>query len=130
MNMEELASSAAQAESFLKALGNSRRLMILCELHKGERSVTELQRALGLGQSSMSQHLGRLREDDLVATRRDARTIYYSLASEKVTRTIGLLYELFCAAQCGVESPPAKEVKSKKKAGASGAAGAKGRGTK
>ena len=68
MNLSELAPKAAEAERFLKALGNQHRLMILCELHNGEAGVSELQRALGLSQSSLSQHLARLRRDRLVKT--------------------------------------------------------------
>jgi ArsR family transcriptional regulator, virulence genes transcriptional regulator len=105
MNLVDLAPKAAQAESFLKALANRHRLMILCELHKGETSVSGLQRVLGLSQSSLSQHLARLREDRLVRTRRESQAIFYSLASLEVTRMVALLYELFCAAQCDVTPP-------------------------
>jgi DNA-binding transcriptional ArsR family regulator len=101
MNVADLASKAEQAESFLKALANRHRLMVLCELHKGELSVTALQQSIGLSQSSLSQHLARLREDGLVKTRRSSQTIYYSLANENVSRVIGLLYEMFCAQECG-----------------------------
>lgn len=102
MNLGDLAPKAAQAESFLKALANRHRLMILCELHKGETSVSALQRTLGLSQSSLSQHLARLREDELVKTRRESQAIFYSLASVEVRRMIALLYELFCASECDV----------------------------
>lgn len=100
INPLDLAPKAAEAESFLKALANRHRLMVLCELHKGELSVTKLQEAICLSQSSLSQHLARLREDKLVKTRRESQSIYYSLADEKVSRFIGLLYELFCANEC------------------------------
>jgi ArsR family transcriptional regulator, virulence genes transcriptional regulator len=103
MNLQALAPKAAEAESFLKALANRHRLMILCELHKGELGVSALQRALDLSQSSLSQHLARLREDKLVKTRRESQAIYYSLADANVSRMIGLLYELFCAEECGAE---------------------------
>jgi DNA-binding transcriptional ArsR family regulator len=119
MNLQELTPKAEQAACFLKALANSHRLMILCELHKGETCVSALQRALDLNQSSLSQHLARLREDGLVKTRRESQTIHYSLANENVTRMIALLYELFCAKDCGVEeaaSAPAKPKTSKGKA--------------
>jgi DNA-binding transcriptional ArsR family regulator len=96
----DITPKAAEAESFLKALANRHRLMVLCELHKGEHSVSRLHDAISLSQSSMSQHLARLREDGLVKTRREAQTIFYSLASPDVSRVIGLLYELFCAKQC------------------------------
>ena len=86
----------------LKAVANRNRLVILCELLKGERSVSALQDAIGLSQSALSQHLARLREDKLVATRRESQTIYYSLSSKPITRLIGLLYELYCAPHCDV----------------------------
>jgi ArsR family transcriptional regulator, virulence genes transcriptional regulator len=100
INLAELAPKAAEAEAFLKALANRHRLTVLCELHKGEHSVARLQEAVGLSQSSLSQHLARLREDNLVKTRRESQTIFYSLASAKVSRLIALLYELFCAKEC------------------------------
>lgn len=100
VNLAALVPKAAEAESFLKALANRHRLMVLCELHKGELSVTTLQQRIGLSQSSLSQHLARLREDELVKTRRVSQTIYYSLANANVSRVIGLLYELFCAERC------------------------------
>jgi DNA-binding transcriptional ArsR family regulator len=97
MNLSRLAPKAAEAERFLKVLGNRHRLMILCELNNGEAGVSELQRALGLSQSSLSQHLARLRKDKLVKTRRESQAIYYSLATADVSRVIALLAELFCA---------------------------------
>lgn len=105
MDLQELAPKAAQAESFLKALANRHRLMILCELHKGELSVSAIQQALQLTQSSLSQHLARLREDKLVKTRRESQMIFYSLGNANVSRVIGLLHELYCAQDC----PPAEK---------------------
>ena len=70
--------------------------------------MSALQGAIGLSQSALSQHLARLREDKLVATRRESQTIYYSLSSEPIARLIGLLYELYCAPHCDVEAPPRK----------------------
>ena len=70
MDIEQLAPKAAEAESFLKAMASRHRLMILCELHQGELSVSALQEALGLGQSSLSQHLARLRDHDSIITHR------------------------------------------------------------
>ncbi|HMK89553.1 MAG TPA: metalloregulator ArsR/SmtB family transcription factor [Methylocystis sp.] len=96
LDLKALAPKAAEAERFLKALASGHRLMILCELQNGELSVTSLQQALGLSQSSLSQHLARLRADALVKTRRESQMIYYSLADEKASRTIRLVYELFC----------------------------------
>jgi DNA-binding transcriptional ArsR family regulator len=97
MNIEKLLPNAEKAETFLKALANRHRLMVLCELHEGERSVGALVEAIGLSQSALSQHLAKLREDGLVATRRDAQTIYYSLANDNASRVIAVLYDLFCA---------------------------------
>jgi len=96
MNVQELAPNAAAAARFLRALGNEKRLQILCRLHDGELSVGELQQDLELSQSALSQHLARLRQDDLVLTRREAQTIYYSLADAAVTDIIAVLHERFC----------------------------------
>ncbi len=101
MDLQELGPKAAEAEGFLKALANRHRLMILCELHKGELSVSAIQQALQLSQSSLSQHLARLREDGLVKTRRESQVIFYSLGSANVSRVISLLYELYCTQDCG-----------------------------
>lgn len=97
--LAELIPKTEEAEAFLKALANAHRLMILCELHKGEHCVSALQQAVGLSQSSLSQHLARLRQDALVKTRRDARTIYYSLADDRVAQVIALLHEVFCSTE-------------------------------
>ena len=106
MNLEELQSKAGAAEAMLKAVANRCRLVILCELLKGERSVGALQGAIGLSQSALSQHLARLRKDKLVATRRESQTIYYSLSSKRVTRLIWLLYELYCEPGCDEDKTP------------------------
>jgi DNA-binding transcriptional ArsR family regulator len=105
----QMRTRAAEAEAFLKAVANEHRLMILCELVGGQRSVGELQKAIELSQSALSQHLARLREDELVATRRESQTIYYSLASTQVKRLIELMYELFCAPE---KSGKRRKVKS------------------
>ena len=108
MKLENMQSKAGAAEAMLKAVANRNRLVILCELLKGERSVGALQTAIGLSQSALSQHLARLRADDLVATRRESQTIYYSLSSKPITRLIGLLYQLYCAPGCDDEAPSPK----------------------
>jgi ArsR family transcriptional regulator len=87
---------AEEAIAFLKALANENRLMVLCHLAQGERSVTELENLLGIRQPNLSQQLARLRADGLVATRRDAKSIYYSLASPEAVLMIQRLYRLFC----------------------------------
>jgi DNA-binding transcriptional ArsR family regulator len=101
-----LESQAGAAEALLKAVANRRRLVILCELLDGEKSVSALRGAIGLSQSALSQHLARLRGDKIVATRRASQTIYYSLASDRVTKLIGLLHELYCAPNCSAEPQP------------------------
>ena len=88
---------AGEAGRFMKSLGNAHRLLILCSLAEGEKSVGELERLLEMRQPHLSQHLTRLRVEGLVKTRREARTVYYRLGSEAAERVIGLLYELFCA---------------------------------
>ena len=97
MNLDELQIRAGAAERLLKAMASQPRLMILCELLKGERTVTALQQAVGLSMSAISQHLARLRADELVATRRASQTIHYSIASETAKVVIETLYELFCS---------------------------------
>lgn len=92
-----------RASEFLKALANPSRLMILCLLNQRELSVSELEEQLNLRQPTLSQQLARLREDDLVATRREGKQIFYRLASEEVRRTIALLDELFCSAPATAE---------------------------
>ncbi|HUC60980.1 MAG TPA: metalloregulator ArsR/SmtB family transcription factor [Alphaproteobacteria bacterium] len=96
-----LKENAHRATTLLKALGNERRLLILCYLASGEHSVGELEDLVGLSQSALSQHLARLRRDQLVKTRRNAQTIYYSLASPETRALIEVLYGLYCAPVAG-----------------------------
>lgn len=97
MDLEQLATNAEQAEAFMKILSNKNRLMILCSLLDKERSVTELNQNVPLGQSALSQHLAVLRQHKLVNTRRDAQSIYYSVSDPRVKQIIEKLYEFFCA---------------------------------
>ncbi len=87
---------ADEATVLLKALANKNRLMILCLLSEGELSVGELQAQLPLGQSALSQHLAVLRNDELVQTRRESQTIYYTLADTRSARIIELLHDMYC----------------------------------
>jgi DNA-binding transcriptional ArsR family regulator len=96
MNLMALTEQAYRAEGFLKLLANAHRLMLLCELLGGERSVTALCQSVGLSQSSVSQHLAKLREGGLVSARRAGLTVYYSLARDDVRRVIELLHDLYC----------------------------------
>ena len=97
MNLDNSQLQAGAAEKLLKAMASQPRLMILCELLKGEQNVTALQKSIGLSMSAMSQHLDRLRADELVSTRRESQTIHYSLSSEPARALIGALYELYCS---------------------------------
>lgn len=92
----QMLESAENAAQFLKAISHSGRLLILCHLSTGEKSVTELEMLLQMRQSAVSQQLTRLRREGLVATRRDGKAIIYSLADERSQKMMGLLYELFC----------------------------------
>lgn len=94
--LEELEANAARACGLLKAMANPARLMVLCQIADGEKSVGELERCIGLSQSALSQHLAVLRNKDLVVTRRDAQTLYYSLSSHEASAVMATLYEVFC----------------------------------
>jgi ArsR family transcriptional regulator len=89
--------SAAEAAKLLRALANERRLMILCQLTEGERSVGQLLPAVGLSQSALSQHLAVLREEGVVATRREAQTVWYRIADPAALRVVATLAEIFCS---------------------------------
>ncbi|MEY8842450.1 metalloregulator ArsR/SmtB family transcription factor [Cribrihabitans sp. XS_ASV171] len=91
-----MAASAAEAAAYLKTLAHEGRLMILCHLSAGEKSVGELETLLEVRQAAVSQMLARLRDEGLVATRREGKTIFYSLADSNTEAVIGLLYNLFC----------------------------------
>ena len=92
----DMKQSAAQAAAFLKTMAHEGRLMILCHLGAGEKSVGELESLLEIRQAAVSQMLARLRDEGLVTTRRDGKTIYYSLSDSNTEQMIGLLYSLFC----------------------------------
>ena len=93
---EAMRAAAEDASEFLKSLGNRHRLMILCALVAGEKSVGELAAFLGIRDSTVSQHLALLRRDRIVAARRDGQVIWYRIASEPARRVMGVLYETFC----------------------------------
>jgi DNA-binding transcriptional ArsR family regulator len=93
---DRMADKAKRAADFLKALAHESRLMILCILAEGEKSVSELEHKLDLRQASVSQQLARLRLDGLVTTRRDGKSIYYSLASDEARIIVGAVYDVFC----------------------------------
>ncbi|ARQ01717.1 ArsR/SmtB family transcription factor [Pseudorhodoplanes sinuspersici] len=97
LDIDELLQNARTASEFLKALSHEARLVILCLLTEGEKSVTEIEQLLKLRQPAVSQQLARLRADDLVETRRDGKNIYYSLARPEVKQVIQALHAAFCA---------------------------------
>ena len=96
IDLETLQANAQQASEFLKALSHEVRLLILCFLMDGEKSVSEIERMLRLRQPAVSQQLARLRTDGQVETRRDGKNIYYSLARNEVRDLIAVLHEAFC----------------------------------
>ena len=94
--MMQMRDHAPQAASLMNALGNESRLMILCTLTEGERSVGELNSVVPLSQSALSQQLARLRQQGLVDTRRESQTIHYRLADGPARRIIELLHDIYC----------------------------------
>ncbi|WP_199230052.1 helix-turn-helix transcriptional regulator [Azospirillum sp. TSH58] len=104
----ELEARAAEAESFLRSIASRHRLMILCSLLDGEMPVGDLARRLGLSQSNLSQHLAKLRDEGLVATRRDGTSIHYRIGSDRVRPILLELYRQFCVgARCVAGADPA-----------------------
>ncbi|WP_230383005.1 ArsR/SmtB family transcription factor [Paracoccus shanxieyensis] len=91
-----MANSAGRASGFLKGLANPQRLLVLCCLARGERHVGALVEATGIGQTSMSQHLARLKAEGIVAVRRDHRTLYYRIEHPAVAEIMQVLYRHFC----------------------------------
>jgi DNA-binding transcriptional ArsR family regulator len=96
IDVDAMRSHAGEAERLLKVIGNANRLLVLCLLHEGERSVGALNAELDLSQSALSQHLALLREEGLVSTRREAQTIYYSLSDGPARRIIDTLHGIYC----------------------------------
>ena len=93
-----MAAAAQKASDLMKTLGHKDRLMVLCHLTNGEKSVGELARLLDIPQSPLSQHLARMRKENLVRTRREAQTIYYSIASPEAEQFVRLMHNLYCGA--------------------------------
>ena len=107
MDIDALMEQARKAGDLMKALSHESRLLILCILVEGEKSVSELEDIMNMPQAAVSQQLARLRFDRLVSTRRDGRMVYYSIANEEVAQLVELLYEFFCK--------PAREKTARKK---------------
>ena len=97
LQLSEMQTAAGQACRLMKVLANADRLMILCQLSQGEKNVGELEALLGIGQPTLSQQLGVLREEGLVSTRREGKHIHYTVASPQALAVIGVLYQQFCS---------------------------------
>jgi len=97
MDLATFEAKAGQVADTLKAIGNARRLMLLCKLvEHGELTVSDLARDVGLSQSACSQHLARMREEGLVVFRRESQTLWYRLADPRVETLLATLYQLYC----------------------------------
>jgi len=94
--LDRIVDKAETASAFLKAISHEGRLMILCHLVTGEKSVTELEELLSARQAAVSQQLSRLRLEGLVVPRRDGKTIYYRLADDRPRKMLETVYDLFC----------------------------------
>lgn len=93
----QMVSAAGRASELMKTLSHKDRLMIMCHLVAGEKSVSELAQLLDIPQSPLSQHLARMRQENLVNTRRSAQSIFYSIASHEAERMVEVLHELYCS---------------------------------
>lgn len=94
--IQRMMENACNASNFLKAISHEGRLMILCHLATGEKSVTELEELLSARQAAVSQQLARLRAEGLVAPRRDGKAIYYKLTDQRAVQILELVYDIFC----------------------------------
>jgi DNA-binding transcriptional ArsR family regulator len=94
--LDGMLENAMTASNFLKAISHEGRLMILCYLASGEKSVTDLERLLASRQAAVSQQLSRLRLEGLVQARREGKIIYYTLADKRATRILDVVYDIFC----------------------------------
>ncbi len=97
MALEEMENNVGRASALLQAMSNPKRLLVLCLLAEGERSVGALAERVGLSQSALSQHLARLREDGFVTTRREAQTVYYGVEGGEVITVLEALHGLYCS---------------------------------
>lgn len=100
-HLDAMSDQAKAATAMLKALSHEGRLMILCYLAHGEKSVTELEEILSLRQPAVSQQLARLRADNIIEARRDGKAIYYSIQDERARQIMEVVYDLFCGPNAG-----------------------------
>ncbi len=96
LDLEDMQSAAGQACRLMKVLANPDRLMILCQLSKGEMRVGEIEEMLGIVQPTLSQQLTVLRDEELVSARREGKNIYYQLSSPQALAVMEVLYSQFC----------------------------------
>jgi DNA-binding transcriptional ArsR family regulator len=97
LDLETFEKQATEVAGILRALSNQRRLMILCKLvERGEANVSSLAQAVGLSQSALSQHLGKMRQEGIVAFRRERQTLWYRIADPRIEQLFATLYSLFC----------------------------------
>lgn len=99
IDLDSMRASASRTCSMLKTLSNPDRLLLLCQISRGERCVSDLEETLDIHQPTLSQQLGVLRDEGLVNTRRDGKRIYYSMASEEALAVMQVLYDQFCTAK-------------------------------
>ena len=99
MNLKHMRETAPRVSELMKVLSNEHRLMILCQLAEGEKSVGELAALLNVRQAALSQQLALLRKDGMVNTRRQAQNVFYSLAREDVRNLMGFLYQTYCGVE-------------------------------
>ena len=107
MDLDIFETNVREASELLKAMSNPHRLLVLCQLASGEKSVGQLESVVGLKQSALSQHLARLRRDRLVQARRSAQNVYYSLEGEEAQAIIETLYSLYCGPAIAQTGEPA-----------------------
>ena len=101
LDLDKMKASASNACRLMKVLSNPDRLMLLCQLSQSEKRVGELEEILGIVQPTLSQQLTVLREEELVTTRRDGKSIYYQIASPQALAVMNVLFEQFCGPQTG-----------------------------
>ncbi|SFD97012.1 ArsR/SmtB family transcription factor [Massilia yuzhufengensis] len=104
LDLHAMRAAAAHACSLLKVLGNPDRLMLLCQLTQGEYCVSDLEALLGIGQPTLSQQLGVLREERLVSTRREGKQIFYRIDSPEALAVMQVLYQQYCLPSHGVKA--------------------------
>jgi DNA-binding transcriptional ArsR family regulator len=101
--LEQMMQNARRASDYLKALSHENRLLLLCLMAERERSVGELENLLSMRQSAVSQQLARLRLDGLVTTRREGKSVFYSLANDDIRSLISVIYDMFCNGRAGIK---------------------------